>query len=186
MNDILSWGDHIEIVCNKVTCSLSLLRSLSWFLPRPLLLLYLKSYILPLFDYCDNVWSVCTKEESHWLETLLNFACRTVLHKRGDYSASSARKELGISTLSARWKIHLVQTVYKCVSSQSPTYLSNLFPTPTSQYNTRASSTSQLNLPRLRTSLGQKAFSFVGASIWRSLPNNIRCCADFRVFTDYV
>ena len=75
------------------------------------------------------MWSsVCTKEESHWLETLLNFACRTVLCKRRDYSASSARKELGISTLSARRKIHLAQTVYKCISLQSPTYLSNLFP----------------------------------------------------------
>ena len=50
---------------------------------------------------------VCTKEESHQLETLLNFACRTVLHKRRDYSASSARKKFGISTLSARRKIHL-------------------------------------------------------------------------------
>ena len=173
VNDTLSWGDHIEIVCNKVTSSLSLLRRLSWFFPRPLLLLYLKSYILPLFDYCDNVWSVFTKEESYRLETLLNFACRTVLHKRRDYSASSARKESGMSTLSARRKIHLGQTVYKCISSQSSTYLSNLFST----------STSQLNLPRLCTSLGQNAFSFVSASIWRSLPNNIRCCADFRVFT---
>ena len=94
VNDTLSWGDHIEIVCNKVTCSLNLLRRLSWFLPSSLLL-YLESCILPLFDYCDNVWSVCTKEESHRLETLLNFACRTVLHKRRDYSASSAHKELG-------------------------------------------------------------------------------------------
>ena len=143
--------------------SLSLLRCLSWFLPRPLLLLYLKSYILPLFDYCDNVWSVCTKQDSHRLEMLLNFACRTVLRKHRDYSASSTRKELGISTLSARQKVHLAQTVYKCLSLQS--HLNNLFSTPASHYNTRASSTSQLNLPRFHTSLGQKAFSFVGASL---------------------
>lgn len=129
------------------------------------------------------MWSVCTKDESHRLEKLLNFACRTVLHKRRDYSATAARKELGISTLGTRRKLHLAQTVYKCLSRQSPSYLSNLFSTPTSHYNTRASSTSQLNLPRLRTSLGQKAFSFVGASLWRSLPTNIRGCADFRVFT---
>ena len=129
------------------------------------------------------MWSVCTKQDSHRLETLLNFACRTVLRKRRDYFASSAHKELGISTLSARQKVHLAQTVYKCLSLQSSTYLNNLFPTPASHYNTRASSTSQLNLPRFRTSLGQKAFSFVGASLWRLLPNNIRCCADFRVFT---
>ena len=112
VNDTLSWGDHIEFVCNKVTRSLSLLRRLSWFLPRPLLLLYLKSYILPLFDYCDSVWSICTKQDSHRLEMLSNFACRTVLRKRRDYSASSARKELGISTLSSRQKVHLAQTVY--------------------------------------------------------------------------
>jgi hypothetical protein len=62
--------------------------------------------MLPLFDYCDNVWpwSVCIKQDSHRLETLLNFACRTVLRKCRNYSASSARKELGISTLSARQK----------------------------------------------------------------------------------
>ena len=107
VNDTLSRGDHIDFVCNKVTHSLSLLRHLSWFLPRPLLLLYLKSYILLLFDYCDNVWSVCTKQDSHRLETLLNFACRTVLCKWKDYSASSAHKELGISTLSARQKVLL-------------------------------------------------------------------------------
>ena len=67
VNDTLSWGDHIEFICNKVTRSLSLLHRLSWFFPRPLLL-YLKLYILPLFDYCDNVWSVYTKQESHRLE----------------------------------------------------------------------------------------------------------------------
>ena len=102
---------------------------------------------LPLFDNCDNVSSVCTKEGSHRLETLLNFACRTVLHKCRDYSASSDRKKLGISTLFARRKSHLAQIIYKCVSLQSPTYLSNLFPL---QLLTiileHASSTSQLNL----------------------------------------
>ena len=118
----------LRLFVTRYTRSLSLLRRLSWFLSRPLLLLCLKTYILPLFDYCDYVWSVCTKEESHRLETLLNFACRTVLYKRRDYSASSARKELGISTLSARRKIHLAQTIHKCVSSQSLLILATFFP----------------------------------------------------------
>ena len=70
VNDTLTWSDHVNLVCTKVTQSLSLLRRLSWFLPQSLLLLYLKSYILPSFDYCDVVWSGCTKDEA-----LLNFAC---------------------------------------------------------------------------------------------------------------
>ena len=82
VNDTLTWSDHINFVCSKVSRSLNLLRCLSWFLPQSLLLLFLKSYILPTFDYCDIVWSGCTKQESHRLETLLNFSCRTVLRRR--------------------------------------------------------------------------------------------------------
>ena len=184
VNDTLTWSDHINLVCNKVTRSLHLLRRLSWFLPQPLLLLYLKSYILPSFDYCDVVWSGCTKDEALHLETLLNFACRTVLRKCRDYSASAARSELGLSTLSARRKLHLAQTVFKCLSSESPSYLSQLFSSPSSHYSTRSSSTHQINLPPSRTSFGQKAFSFSGASLWQSLPEKMRTCADFRVFSE--
>ena len=170
------------MVCNKVTRSLNHLRRLSWFLPQPLLL-YLKSYILPSFNYCDVVWSGYTKDEILRLETLLNFACRTVLHRRRDYSASTAHGELGLSTLSTRRKLHLAQTMFKCLSSQSPPYLSQLFSSPTSHYNTYSSSTCQLNLPSPRTCFWQKAFSFAGASLWRSLPEDIRTCKDFGAFS---
>ena len=155
MNDTLTWSDYIDMVCNKVTRSLNLLRRLSWFLPQPLLL-YLKSYILPSFDYCDVVWSGCTEGEALHLEILLNFACRTVLCRRKDYSASAAHSKLGLSTLSARRKFHLAQTIFKCLSSQSPPYLFQLFSSPTSHYNTCSSSTCQLNLPSSRTCFGQK------------------------------
>ena len=183
INDTLTWVNHINMVCKKVSRSLNLLRRLSWFLPRPLLLLFLKSYILPHFDYCDVVWFGCTKQEAHHLETLLNFSCRTVLRRRYDYSATAARRELGLSTLTTRRKLHTAQMVFKCLTSNSPPYLSQLFSCPPSQYNTRSSSSSQLNLPPLRTSLGQRCFSFMGASVWRSLPEHVRGAMDFKNFS---
>ncbi len=79
VNDTLTWVDHIGMVCKKVTRRLNLLHRLSWFLPCPILLLFLKSYILPHFDYCDVVWITCTNSESLRLESVLNFACHTVL-----------------------------------------------------------------------------------------------------------
>ena len=48
VNDTLTWSDHIDMVCNKVTYSLNLQSRLSWFLLQPLPLPYLKSYILSL------------------------------------------------------------------------------------------------------------------------------------------
>ena len=81
LHDTLTWSDHIAHICTKVSRSLNLLRRLSWFLPKSLLLLYLKSYVILTFDYCDVVWSNCTKADAKRLETLLNYGCRLVLHK---------------------------------------------------------------------------------------------------------
>ena len=182
INDTLTWSDHISTVCTKVSRNINLLRRLSWFLPRSLLLLFLKSYILPSFDYCDVVWSGCSKSEAYRLETLLNYACRTVLRRRKGSSASVARRELGLSTLASRRKFHLSLIMFKCMSSKSPAYLSELFSSPSSHYNTRSVSSSQLNLPPNRSSYGQKSFSFMGAALWRSLPQNIRDTTDFNSY----
>ena len=183
VNDSLTWSDHIDLVCNKVSRSLNLLRRVSYFLPRPLLLLFLNSYILPHLDYCDVVWSSCTKSQSLRLETLINFACRTVLHRNRRSSASAARSELGFSTLSSRRKLHLAQSVFKCLSAQSPSYLSQLFSAPCSSYHTWSSSSRQLNLPATKSCYGQRAFSFTGASLWRSLPRSVRELQDYQAFS---
>ena len=183
INDTLTWSDHVHLVCKKVSRSLNLLRRLSWFLPKPLLVLFLNSYILPHFDYCDVVWSSCSKSQCLRLESLLNFACRAVLRRSRHSSASAARSELGLSTLSSRRKLHLAQSVFKCLSSQSPSYLSQLFSAPSSSYYTRSSSSRQLNLPTTKSSFGQKAFSFAGASLWRSLPSAIRETQNFNEFS---
>ena len=181
INDTLTWSNHINTVCAKVSRNLNLLRHLSWFLPQPLLL-FLKSCILPLLDYCDVVWSGCTKSKASRLETLLNYACRTVLHKRRGSSASAARRELGLSTLASRRKLHLALNMFNCMYSKSPPYLSQLFPLPSSHYNTHSASSSQLNLPPNRSSFGQKSFSFIGAALWRFLPPNIRNTEEFNSF----
>ena len=80
VSDTLSWSDHTDMVYKKVPRSLNLLRRLSWFLPQSLLLLFLKSYILPHFDYSDVIWSGCSKSDAYRLESLLNFGCRTIFH----------------------------------------------------------------------------------------------------------
>ena len=183
INDTLTWSDHIDMVSGKVSRSLNLLRRLSWFLPQSLLLLYLKSYILPLFDYCDVVWSGCTQKESHRLETLLNFGCKIVLRRCRASSSSAALKDLDLTTLTLRRKIHMAQCMFRCLSSHSPPYLARIFSSTSSRYATRSSSNCQLNLPPVKTSFGQKAFSFAGASLWRTLPAHIRNTKDFSLFT---
>ena len=81
INDTLTWNSHIDHLIGKVSRSVNLFRRLSWFLPRSVLTLYLKSYILPCLDYCDVVWKSCTKNDSRRLQTLFNYDCRIALHR---------------------------------------------------------------------------------------------------------
>ena len=81
------------------------------------------TYILPTFDYCHVVWSGCTNDAAKHLETLLNFACQLVLPKPYVYSATASCKELSLTTLSARRKLHTCVIMFKCLHSLAPPYL---------------------------------------------------------------
>ena len=168
LNDTLTWKDHVDSVAAKVGRNIQLLRRLSWFLPQPVLLLFFHSYIQPSFDYCDVVWNSCSKYESDRLEKLQNYAAKSILHKRRDFSSTTAREILGLSTLQCRRKFHLLCHTFKSVNHLHPTYLSDLFSTFTHNHNTR--NPGQLKLPHMRSSFGQRSYSYSGALLWNSLP----------------
>ena len=159
-------------------------RRLSWFLPQSLLVLFLKSYILPVLDYCDVVWDSCTKKDAQCLETLLNYACCVVLRRQRHESATAARSDLGLTTLAIRRKIHLARLMHKC--THSPPYLTSLFPLPSSHHQHFTQSSSTVNLPPVRSTFGRHAFSFSGASLWRSLPPSVRNITSWSSFISNV
>ena len=138
INDTLTSKNHIVF---KASRQINLLRRLSWFLPR---ILFYKSYIMPIFDYCDVVWQRCTSQESTRLEHLHNLAIKNILHKSHFDSASAARQQLGVTSLDHRRRLHLAQQVFKSVKGIHPlilkTYL-NPPPTTTTQEGVHLTST---------------------------------------------
>ena len=92
INEHLSWDNHIASITNMVSRNINLLRRMSWFLPRPAMLLFYNSYILPLFDYCDVVWNCCTDVQASKLERLQNYAGCIILKKRKSISATWIRE----------------------------------------------------------------------------------------------
>ena len=145
VSDTLCWSNHITHITRKVSQCINLLRRLSWFLPSSLLVLYLKSYILPCVDYCDIVWDCCSKQDSNHLQTLFNYACHIALHRPRLSSSSALWNDLGLSSLSSHRKLHLAQLMFKCLNSLAPPYLSSLFHKPSHRYSTLNSTL--VNLP---------------------------------------
>ena len=186
INHHLSWDDHIQHITVKVTRSINLLRRMSWFLPKKILLMFYKSYILPTLDYCDTVWSSgFTATQALKLERLQNYACRIILKQPRIASATQLRSILNLPTLKSRRDLHSVTQVYKCLNNLDPGYLRPLIMKTSTVHHhyTRLSSTNSLQLPLPSTSYGKKVFSFSGPLTWNSLPADIKEASSLSSFT---
>jgi hypothetical protein len=90
---------------------------------------------------------------------------------------------LGWETLeSQRAKSKAVQ-MYKALNDLAPNALVNLFmrKSDVTDYELRGSSTS-LQIPFPRTENNKKSFSYDGAKLWNSLPEDLRDSATFPIF----
>ena len=72
--------------------------------------------------------------------------------------------------------------MYKCMNGLSPGYLADMFykRSQVHRYNTR--NNESLHLPKCQTALGQQSFTYRGATIWNSLPPEVRSSTSLRNF----
>ena len=136
----------------------------------------MKSLIFPQFDYCDLIWSNTSKTLIQRLDVLLNRAGRTILKVPSRTSSSAVRSELGWKTLQERRDIHINTMVFKCLTSNVPSYLSDVF-VPVSElhcHRTRNSTVGNVVLPHPMTESERRTFNFRGAQAWNNLPQHLK------------
>ena len=81
----LTWEQHIDYVCKKMSRKIGQLRHLRPVLPHSALLATYKTLILPHFDYCDVVWGSASNTLITRVTKLQN-RCARVLTSSGRYS----------------------------------------------------------------------------------------------------
>ena len=99
------------------------------------------------------------------LQRLQNRAARIVTNSSYDAPAANLIKELKWPTVHDM--IKQGTATFQSISGLAPTYLSTLF-TRNSTWDVINLRNSEANLlaPRMKTSNGQQAFSFLGAEVW--------------------
>ena len=63
-----------------------------------------------------------------------------------------------------------------------PGYLSTQFIRRCDVTNRRTRSSQMLNIPRFRTTSGQRTFYYVAVTLWNSLSNELKLCESVNVF----
>ena len=131
----------------------------------------------PYYRYCNTVWGNCGQSLLNKLQALQNRAAKVVNGVSFDEAEqNSLLKSLG--WLNIRQLIYYDSTLlmFKVSRGIAPESTQDLFEKCDNihSYDTRAISSQNFYIPRMRTSKGQSSFVFSGASIWNELPTQVK------------
>ena len=70
LDENCKWNKHIETVIKNGSKQRNVLRKLKFMLNKCTLFKIYKAYILPLFEYCCEVWDGCSLSDADKLEKL--------------------------------------------------------------------------------------------------------------------
>ena len=126
------------------------------------------------FDYCSLVWGNCGKTSSNKLQKLQNRAARVITSSSYDVDVDSLFHNLSWKELHSQRQIQKAFMVFKSLNGLVPEYLTSKFVTRNVSNYALRDSANKLVVPFPRTNYLKNSFSFIGATLWNSLPYNIR------------
>jgi len=176
----LKWESHVEYMCAKVRQRLGVLRRIRDYLDEETALRLYNALVMPLIDYCDATYSTCSSKCLKKIERLMLRGGRIILNVPYDTPSIVILQRLKWLTLKERTDYHKCIQMYKCLNFMSPTYLSDMFEQVNHEYSTRNSCNLKIKL--CNTQMGQRSFTYIGATLWNYLPHNIRSASSLNVF----
>ena len=92
--------------------------------------------------------------------------------------------QLGWQTLEQRRDYYVATLMHKCINKTAPAHLVNniVLTEDTHSVNTRASSNGIVQVPQANCELYKSSFRYQGATLWNSLPSELRNVPDIESF----
>ena len=177
--NLVNW--RIRQKVEKLTKKIGALKRIRLLISAPTLHLTYQALVKPPFDYCDIVWGNCGKTLRDKLQKLQNRAARVLTFSNNDADATELLKFLGRKNLARRQEILKATMTFRCLHGLAPEYLYSKFTWRDSDCDLRDSE-NKLNVPLPRTNYHRKSSSSNGATLWNSLPCDIRNTESLGVF----
>ena len=188
IDDKLSWSTHIDNLCPTISSKISLLRQLSKYVSIDVQKKFYQGYILPLIDYGSVVWGTTTASNLDIIFKLQKRAARIILH--ADFRTPSADMFKTLSWLPIRKRLKYNKAVftYKAINGLAPQYIADLLKPVSEIHNRtlRSSVNGALAVPRSRSSLFDRSYSYTAPKLWNSIPTQVRNSPSLKSFKDNV
>ena len=180
----LTWSQHIDKICKKITSNLWLLSRIKDYLSRDHRVQFYKTYIQPHIDYCNVIWGGTSQINLNRIFRLQKRACKIIL----DYNVNDimeSMQDLKILTVFDRLYLRKAKFMYRVSRGETPQYVNELFQQrPQNENEPQLRSTSGLTFvpSRPNKEIFKQSITYSGPIIWNSLPTTLRSVDNINKF----
>ena len=170
IDENLNWNKQVNNVKRKAFNATRCLHRVNHLLPVKVKVSLYNALITPHFDYADVIWGGLSKANSNKLQTVQNFAAKSITGQKKYDSATAALEKLRFLKLSERRTVHEATFAHKSILQQNPKNISDEFLKLKPTSNTRHASRGKLNLPVHSTSKYAASPLYRTIMSWNAVP----------------
>ena len=162
----LNWDAQVKSIKNK---SLNITRNLhriNHTIPLKQRIQLYTTLTEPHFSYGDIIWGGCGVVNSKKLQTVQNFAAKSITGNKKRDSATQSLHKLKFLKLDQRRGVHEVVFAHKSLTSENPANINSVFHNQQSTANTRLAAERKLIYPKHRTSKFQRCPLYRSITSW--------------------
>ena len=143
-----------------------------------------RAIVEPHLSFCCSLWGCCSESKFDTLQKIKNRTARIITSSLYDASAALINQNLGWSNISNQARKETATLTHKSLNSLDTNNLGKLF-TKCSDGRERFlhSSETDLKIPLLKTTSGQKAFSYRG-KLWNILERATKLAPSLKAFKE--
>ena len=174
-----SFSKHVQNVCKS--CFIQL-RDFRQFLTHDAAVSVTNAFVSSRLDYCNSLFRSLSKFNLHRLQSIQNSAARIVTNLSKYTWITPVLRKLHWLPVQFHSEFKLATLMYKFIHTGFPKYFAPYLSTYHNTYNTRCSQSvaNFLNVPKFQPKIHKStkqfgfSFAFDAATVWNSLPEDIR------------
>jgi hypothetical protein len=184
INDSLTWTDHINLVKNKVSKSMGIIRHIKNRLPLSVLKMLYNSLINPYYDYCNLIWGTDSETNVSMKNLLLTQkrAVRIISNSKWNSHTEPLFKKLRILRLGQLHRLQVACFMYKVNHSLVSEYFLNMFSANDTIHSHNTRQRTHYHIVYCRTAHMKSTIRIAGPKLWNSIDQDIQASSGIHQF----
>ena len=182
----LTINAHVSNIARTCYFELRRLASIRRFLTSTATATLASAFALSRIDYCNSLLFGYTHDVTSHLQRIQNYAARVILRLPKSSSKTIHLQSLHWLPVKVRCTYEIACLCYHYDSSTAPSYVTCML--HGKPLHIRVTSSSSHTMPLINrpahsmATLGDRSFSFASSSVWKSIPNDVRCAPSLSSF----